>query len=62
VAEGLSAVLGTLMGVQAVFAAAGVMTALTGVATIFVLRGPARLVSSRIVVEETQHVGLEVSR
>jgi DHA3 family macrolide efflux protein-like MFS transporter len=62
VAEGLSAVLGTLMGVQAVFAAAGIMTALTGVATIFVLRGPARLVSSRIVVGETQHVGLEVSR
>jgi len=62
VAEGLSAVLGTLMGVQAVFAAAGVMTALTGVVTIFVLRGPARLVSSRMVVGETQHVGLEVAR
>jgi len=44
IAEGLSAVLGSLIGVQTVFLAAGVVTALTGVASIFVLRGAARLV------------------
>jgi DHA3 family macrolide efflux protein-like MFS transporter len=38
VAEGLSAVLGSLISVQAVFVAAGALTALTGVAAIFVLR------------------------
>ncbi len=43
-AEGISAVLGSLIGVQTVFVAAGVVTALTGVAAILVLRGAARQV------------------
>jgi len=43
-AEGLSALLGSLIGVQAVFAAAGVVTALAGLTAVFVLRGAARLV------------------
>ena len=43
-AEGLAALLGSLLGVQTVFVAAGVVTTLTGVAAIFVLRSPARLV------------------
>lgn len=45
VAEGFSALLGSLIGVQIVFVAAGVVTALTGIAAIFVLRGASRLVS-----------------
>jgi MFS family permease len=45
VAEGFSALLGSLIGVQTVFVAAGVVTALTGVAAVFVLRGAARLVT-----------------
>jgi MFS family permease len=45
VAEGLSALLGALIGVQTVFAAAGIVTALTGVAAVFVLRSAGRLVS-----------------
>ncbi len=53
VGEGLSAVLGSLISVQVVFLSAGVVTTLTGVAAIFVLRGAARLVSSRAVVGET---------
>jgi predicted MFS family arabinose efflux permease len=47
-AEGLSALLGSLIGVQTVFAAAGVVTALTGVAAIFLLRGAARLVMGEV--------------
>jgi ABC-type sulfate transport system permease component len=41
----LSALLGALIGVQTVFAAAGIVTALTGVAAVFVLRSAGRLVS-----------------
>ncbi len=44
-AEGLAALLGSLFGVQAVFVAAGVVTALTGVVAIFALRSAAQLVS-----------------
>ena len=44
-AEGVAALLGALIGVQTVFVAAGVVTALTGLAAIFVLRGATRLVS-----------------
>lgn len=51
-AEGISAVLGFLIGVQTVFAAAGFVTVLTGVAAIFVLRGAARLVGRRIMTVE----------
>jgi len=51
-AEGVSAMLGSLIGVQVVFGAAGVVTALTGVVAIFVLRGAARLVSRGTVVGE----------
>ena len=43
-AEGLSALLGSLIGVQTVFVAAGVVTALAGLTAVFVLRGAARLV------------------
>ena len=39
VAEGLSAVLGHLVGVQAIFVAAGILTATTGMTAIFTLRG-----------------------
>jgi DHA3 family macrolide efflux protein-like MFS transporter len=49
IAEGFSAVLGHLIGVQVVFAAAGVVTALTGVMAAFALRGAAQLVSRRVV-------------
>jgi len=52
VAEGFSALLGSLIGVQIVFVAAGVVTALTGIAAIFVLRGAARLVSRELVMGE----------
>jgi len=45
VAEGLSALLGSLIGVQTVFAAAGVVTALTGIAGCFALRSAARLIT-----------------
>lgn len=45
VAEGISALLGSLIGVQTVFAAAGVVTALTGIAACFALRSAARLVT-----------------
>jgi DHA3 family macrolide efflux protein-like MFS transporter len=51
-AEGLSALLGSLIGVQDVFVAAGVVTALTGMAAVLVLRGAARLVSGGLVPEE----------
>jgi MFS family permease len=51
-AECVSALLGSLIGVQAVFAAAGIVTALTGVAAIFGLRTAARLVSTRLVIGE----------
>jgi MFS family permease len=44
-AQGVSALLGSLFGVQIVFVAAGVVTALTGLAAILALRGAARLVS-----------------
>ncbi len=40
-AEGCAALLGSLIGVQTIFVAAGVVTALTGVAAIFVLRSAA---------------------
>jgi hypothetical protein len=52
VAECVSALLGSLIGVQAVFAAAGIVTALTGVAAVFALRTAARLVSTRLVIGE----------
>ena len=52
VAECASALLGSLIGVQAVFVAAGIVTALTGVAAIFGLRTAARLVSTRLVIGE----------
>ena len=52
VAEGLSAVLGSLLGVQTVFVAAGILTALTGFVAVFVLRGAARLVSKGTIVGE----------
>lgn len=44
-AECFSALLGSLIGVKSVFAAAGIVTALTGAVAIFVLRGAAGLVS-----------------
>jgi len=53
-AEGLSALLGSLMGVQTVFVAAGVVTALTGVAATFVLRSAARLVGRGYVIEASR--------
>jgi hypothetical protein len=52
VAECVSALLGSLIGVQVVFAAAGIVTALTGVAAVFALRTAARLVSTRLVIGE----------
>jgi len=52
VAECASALLGSLIGVQAVFVAAGIVTALTGVAAVFALRTAARLVSTRLVIGE----------
>ncbi len=45
IAEGLSALLGSLVGVQIVFVAAGVVTALAGVAAAFVLRGAVQVAS-----------------
>jgi len=42
-AEGLSALLGSLIEVQTVFVTAGIVTGLAGVAAVFVLRGAARL-------------------
>jgi predicted MFS family arabinose efflux permease len=42
IAECLSALLGSLIGVQNVFAAAGIVTALTGIAAIFALRDAAQ--------------------
>jgi hypothetical protein len=51
-AEGLAALPGALIGVQIVFVAAGVVTALTGVAAISILRGAARLVSRGLAVGE----------
>lgn len=45
-AQGLSAVLGALLGVQNIFLAAGVLTALTGAVAIYVLREAARLIGS----------------
>ena len=52
VAEGFSALLGSLIGVQTVFVAAGVVTVLAGVAATFILRGAARLVSRGLVMGE----------
>lgn len=46
-AQGLSAVLGALLGVQNIFLAAGILTALTGAVAIYVLREAARLVGGR---------------
>jgi len=42
--EGLSAVMGSIIKVRTVFVVAGVMTAVTGLAAVFVLRGAARVV------------------
>lgn len=42
--EGLSAVMGSVIKIQMVFVIAGVMTAVTGLAAVFVLRGAARVV------------------
>jgi DHA3 family macrolide efflux protein-like MFS transporter len=47
IAEGLSALLGSLIGVQTVFVAAGIVTALAGVAAAFVLRGAVQVVSRK---------------
>jgi DHA3 family macrolide efflux protein-like MFS transporter len=44
-AEGISGVLGDLLGVQVVFVAAGLITGLTGVVAGFVLRGTGRMVA-----------------
>jgi predicted MFS family arabinose efflux permease len=44
ISEGLSAVIGSLIAVQTVFVAAGVLTAVTGFAAVFVLRGASRVV------------------
>ena len=52
-AEGFSALLGSLIGVQVVFGAAGVVTALSGVVAMFALRSAARQVSRGPVVGET---------
>jgi DHA3 family macrolide efflux protein-like MFS transporter len=52
VAEGFSALLGSLVGVQNVFVAAGLATTLTGAVAVFVLRDAARLVSKRLVMGE----------
>jgi MFS family permease len=46
-AQGLSAVLGALLGVQSIFVAAGVLTALTGAAATYILREAAHLVGKR---------------
>ncbi len=46
-AQGLSAVLGALLGVQSIFMAAGVLTALTGAAAMYILREAAHLVGRR---------------
>jgi MFS family permease len=50
ISEGISAVIGSLIAVQTVFVAAGVVTAMTGLAAVYVLRGAARVV--RPVMEE----------
>jgi MFS family permease len=50
--QGLSAVLGALLGVQSVFVAAGVLMVLTGAAAIYVLRDAAHLVGRRWVTGE----------
>jgi MFS family permease len=42
--EGLSAVMGSIIRVQTVFVAAGVLTAVTGLVAVFMLRGAARVV------------------
>ena len=52
VAEGLSALLGSLIGVQTVFAAAGIVTALAGLVACFVLRGAVRLVGTGTALQE----------
>lgn len=52
-AEGVSAVLGSLIGVQTVFVIAGLIIASTGVAAAFTLRGAARLASRKMAVGET---------
>jgi MFS family permease len=44
ISEGLSAVIGSLIAVQTVFVAAGVLTAVTGFSAVFVLRGASRVV------------------
>lgn len=44
VSEGLSAVAGSVIGVQTVFVAAGLLTMLTGLAAVFLLRRAARVV------------------
>lgn len=52
ISQGLSATLGALLGVQSVFMAAGVLTALTGAVAVFVLRRAARLVGRRWAIGE----------
>jgi MFS family permease len=44
ISEGISAVMGSVIRVQTVFVAAGVVTAVTGFAAVFMLRGAARVV------------------
>lgn len=46
-AEGISALLGSLIGVQVVFVAAGIVTALAGVAAALVLRGAVQVASRK---------------
>lgn len=48
-AEGLAATFGSLFGVQAMFVAAGVITALTGMVSVFLLRSVARLIGHGMV-------------
>jgi len=55
-AEGISALLGSLIGVQVVFVAAGIVTALAGVAAAFVLRGAVQAVNRKPAVRKiTSH-------
>ena len=56
VAEGFSALLGHFLGIQVVFAGAGILTVLAGIAATAVLRGAARLVRARIAIGITHNL------
>ncbi|MCX7680907.1 MAG: MFS transporter [Anaerolineae bacterium] len=55
-AESFSALLGHFIGVQVVFAGAGIVTVLAGLAAAVALRGAARLVSARLAVGITHNM------